>query len=179
MVTRRQAGAAIALAVIWGLAMSGCTPQPAPVPSASATGFASDDEAFAAAEATYRAYVDATNAVVLSRPSTFESVYSLLAADALRSARQSLSDMHEKGWTVGGASRIAGIERGGVKGDGSVALLVCLDVSSVTLVDANGVSQVGERPAEQGIEVLVSEGADSSWRIRSFGGRSGEPQCKQ
>jgi hypothetical protein len=48
----------------------GCAPQPdaTPTPSATALPFATDKEAFAAAEATYRAYVDAQNGVVISDP---------------------------------------------------------------------------------------------------------------
>lgn len=54
----RPALVAVAIAVL----LTACTPQPGPSPSPSTTGFANEEEAFAAAEATYRAYVDALNA---------------------------------------------------------------------------------------------------------------------
>jgi ABC-type oligopeptide transport system substrate-binding subunit len=60
---RRFAAATLALALALTTA---CAPDPAPTPSP--TGFASQEEAFAAAEATYRAYVDALNAVDLADP---------------------------------------------------------------------------------------------------------------
>ncbi len=44
--------------------------------------FASEEEAFAAAEETYRAYVDALNQVDLSDPETFEAVYAWTTGDA-------------------------------------------------------------------------------------------------
>ena len=57
-IARRTAGLLIALAI--ATTVSACTPEPAPTPTP--TGFASEDEAFRAAEETYRAYVDALNA---------------------------------------------------------------------------------------------------------------------
>ncbi|MET0860918.1 MAG: hypothetical protein ABW091_07810, partial [Microbacterium sp.] len=66
--------------VLASAALSGCTPQPAPTPTP--TGFATEDEAFAAAEETYRAYVDALNQVDLSDPETFEPVYAWTTGEA-------------------------------------------------------------------------------------------------
>ncbi|HOQ22628.1 MAG TPA: hypothetical protein PLN62_09415, partial [Microbacterium sp.] len=69
----RRTFPAVGAALLALALVTGCAPEPAPTPTP--TGFASDDEAFAAAEATYRAYVDALNAVDLSDPATFEPVY--------------------------------------------------------------------------------------------------------
>ena len=49
--------------------MSGCAADPSVEPTPTPT-FANEDEAFAAAEATYRAYVDALNQVDLADPAT-------------------------------------------------------------------------------------------------------------
>ena len=49
-----------AVVTLGGLAATGCTPGPSPTPTPTAL-FSSEAEAFAAAEETYRAYVDATN----------------------------------------------------------------------------------------------------------------------
>lgn len=164
-------------AIVLSAALVGCTPQSAPTPTPSAsTGFSSDAEAFAAAEATYRAYVDAANAIDLSQPETFENMYSTLTGTALESARSSLTKMHEAGWRVDGQSVVTFVlpKRAG---DGSVMLLVCLDVSSVMLVDSHGASQVGERPTEQSLQVAVAPTQNGAWRIESFAGRTGDPQC--
>ncbi len=81
----RLAAAAAALALA-AVAVTGCsTPAGAPKPTPA---FSSEAEAFAAAEATYRAYVDALNAVDLSDPSTFEDVYSWTTGDANAGARR-------------------------------------------------------------------------------------------
>ncbi len=92
---------ALALAVC---VMTGCQPEPEPSPSAPA--FATEEEAFAAAEETYREYVDALNQVDLSDPETFEAVYSWTTGDANAGARESFSEMHADGWTVAGESLV-------------------------------------------------------------------------
>ena len=80
-------------------ALAGCGPTD-PTPTPTPTGFASEAEAFAAAEATYRAYVDALNQVDLSDPSTFEEVYRWTTGDANAAIRTSLSSMAAENWTV-------------------------------------------------------------------------------
>ena len=75
---RRAAAAAIVLALALGMTTA-CQPEPAPSPSGPV--FANEEEAFAAAEETYRAYVDALNQVDLSDPETFEAVYAWTTGD--------------------------------------------------------------------------------------------------
>ncbi len=75
---RRSAAVVVALAVTLGA--TACQPEPTPTPTGPA--FASEDEAFAAAEETYRAYVDALNQVDLSDPETFEAVYAWTTGEA-------------------------------------------------------------------------------------------------
>ena len=71
-VTSRRFVALAALTLVTGL-LAGCVGDPGPVETTP--GFASEEEAFAAAEETYRAYVDALNQVDLSDPETFEPVF--------------------------------------------------------------------------------------------------------
>ncbi len=75
----RRAAAALVLALALGMTTA-CQPEPAPSPSAPV--FANEEEAFAAAEETYRAYVDALNQVDLSDPETFEAVYAWTTGEA-------------------------------------------------------------------------------------------------
>lgn len=174
MIRERRFAAAATLALALALTTA-CAPDPAPTPSP--TGFASQEEAFAAAEATYRAYVDALNAVDLSDPATFEPVYDLTAGDARDSISKELTRMHADGWVVSGKTRIDLIEPSG-EGDLSNMLLdVCADVSGVSLTDASGVSQVaGDRPAIQPLAVRVDVLA-SPHTVTSISGRTGTPQC--
>ena len=125
---RRAAAAAIVLALALGMTTA-CQPDPAP--SASGPIFANEEEAFAAAEETYRAYVDALNQVDLSDPETFEAVYAWTTGEANAGARKSLLEMHADGWTVTGAT-VDGFSRASrVVEDPSRSRHcdVCLDVS--------------------------------------------------
>lgn len=173
---RRMAGvwavAAVALALT-----TACTPDAAPTPSPSPTGFASEEEAFAAAEEAYRAYVDALNKVDLSDPETFEPVFALTTGDARNAARKSFSQMSADGWTVNGESVVILTEPAGVDTElREVSLAICVDVSNVTLVDRGGQSQVGDRPDRQSLLAVVVP-LDDHWAIQSFEGRDGEPSC--
>lgn len=133
--------AALALAIC----LAGCAPDTAPAPTP--TGFASEEEAFAAAEETYRAYVDALNRVDLSDPATFEDVYAWTTGDANAEARKSFSEMHASGWVVSGATTFDRfVPRSFTAGEqrGTVTVDLCLDVAGVDLVDSTGTSVVPE-----------------------------------
>lgn len=165
MADRRRRGVALVGAVVVAVALAtGCTPEPAPSPTA--TGFASDAEAFAAAEATYRAYVDALNDVDLADPATFEPVFDWLTGDALADSRQSLSVLHADNYSVVGTTAFAQstLVAGAVDaGSRDVAVELCLDVSEVDVLDSSGASVVpADRPDHQPLRVLFSEAATST-----------------
>lgn len=147
---------AAALGAFLVLTLAGCTtpesPEPTPTP-----GFSSEEEAFAAAEATYRAYVDALNQVDLSDPETFEAVYELTTGEANGGERRSLTTMHADGWSVAGETVIRSIELNSVSTDpDAVTLDVCSDVSAVEVRDANGASVVAaDRPPVQASQVTL------------------------
>lgn len=168
----RWTGLGATLLIVVGLAA--CAPGPAPSPTP--TGFASEEEAFAAAEATYRAYVDALNQVDLSDPATFEPVFDLTAGDARDSISKELSRMHAEGWNVSGDTRITTLKLADSQ-DGTVSLSVCADVSGVSLEDASGNSMVStDRPPVQPLSIEVSN-ADGKLAITSIVGRDGAPSC--
>lgn len=140
----RQIASAAFAAVVAVLLATGCAPEPAPTPSP--TGFASEEEAFAAAEATYRAYVDALNQVDLSDPSTFEAVFDHLTGPALADEKKSLTNLHAELLTVSGPSVVAGFYA--TSESGEVQAIACLDVSAVSLTDQSGASQVSPERAD-------------------------------
>lgn len=153
--------AIVAIAVAGSIV--GCTPQsaPSPSPSTSATAFSSDAEAFAAAEATYRAYVDALNKVDLAKPETFNSVYEWLGGTALEQERKSLTDLHDRGWVVSGESRVVFIE-GRTVSSALVTATACLDVSSIKLENSDGVSQVQNgRPSAYALQLGFSRAGEA------------------
>lgn len=132
------AGAATALAVALTTA---CTPDPAPSPTP--TGFASEEDAFAAAEATYRAYVDALNDVDLADPATFEPVYDKLSGNALSDSKRTLSRLHADGYTRTGETLVGQEQLASAElSSGRVTLSLCLDVTDVDVLDETGSSVV-------------------------------------
>lgn len=172
--------AAAVVALVVGAATA-CTPDPQPTPTP--TGFASESEAFAAAEATYRAYIDALNQVDLSDPATFEPVFALTTGDANAADRESFSQMHADGWQVSGATEIILVEPHSVGNASlsSVDLAVCSDVHDVGLVDKSGASVVSsDRPDIQSelVTLVASTNGDHALQISSFQARTGEPACE-
>ncbi|HYJ48675.1 MAG TPA: hypothetical protein VEX12_02060, partial [Microbacterium sp.] len=163
----RVARVTLALAIVLGMA-TGCQPEPEPSPTGPV--FATEEEAFAAAEETYRAYVDALNQVDLSDPETFEAVYAWTTGDANAQARETFSEMHADKWTVSGASIPTVVEprAGGGPELSEVEVAICLDVSAVQLLDATGQSVIdADRPDVQSmlISMNASAATDTGWAI--------------
>ena len=175
----RVAAVAVALVLVVGMT-TGCQPEPGPSPSGPI--FANEDEAFAAAEETYRAYVDALNQVDLSDPETFEAVYAWTTGDFDASERKTLSEMHAESWTVSGRSEIARIDRLGADDALSkIELGSCVGVSSVMLLDADGVSQVSpDRPDLQmtTVDLTWSAASPTGYLIAEIAGAELEPPCQ-
>lgn len=100
--TRALAALAVSLVLL-----TGCTADPKPSPSPTPTPlFASKKDAFAAAEATYRAYNDALNLVDPADPATFEAVFERTTGDFQAVDRKNLSVMHAEELTVSGANTV-------------------------------------------------------------------------
>lgn len=169
--------------LIAALLLTGCGPG-SPPPAASGTPTSTvtpdaEEAAFRAAEATYRAYVDALNAVDLSDPATFEPVFALTTGRINDEDRRALSGYHSAGVTMTGSTEITEV-RGNAAGHGSASLLVCVDVSSIEMRDQAGTSivQSDREPLQQ---LLVSTrldvGMPSGAVITDVVGSSEEPGC--
>lgn len=133
-------------------ALAGCAPSPTPTPTLTPT-FASDEEAFAAAEEVYREYNDAGNArnAGLTEPDPQDFlVGSALQADIdaqRRYAGEGLSTMGEVA-----LSSFAG-EDFNVD---QVVGTVCLDVAQVRLVDSSGIDVTPtSRPSQVAQQVTI------------------------
>ena len=138
--------AALALALT-AAALSGCAPAPEPSPTPTAM-FASEEEAFAAAEEVYRAYNEAGNARIAGKSSP--NPQDFLIGEALEADIDGIRffDEHNLRLSRGGAvASIEGVEYSTVGADAHVSVVVCLDVSEVRLLDANGADVT---PAERG-----------------------------
>jgi hypothetical protein len=172
--------AAVAASVLVAAALTGCVGEPDPV--TTTPGFASEEEAFAAAEQTYRNYVDALNQVDLSDPETFEAMYAWLTGDASGAVRKTYSQMHADGWSITGKSRAALIDLASVGGVdfGSIDLAVCLDVSDIDVLDASGKSVVNaDRLDVQPLSIALIRTNGADLKISRINGREGEPSCAE
>jgi len=137
-----------------GVMLSGCSPSPEPSPTPTAA-FASEEEAFAAAEEVYRAYNDALNDVDVNDPSTHEALYILTSGDFQAADRKAFSELRAENYSLKGETRITKFE--GVASEkpyDEIVTLVCLDVSDSDVVDESGVSVVpADRPDVDAIRV--------------------------
>ncbi|MEW2460244.1 hypothetical protein [Microbacterium sp. K41] len=140
------------------LSVAACAPSPHTTPSPTATPlFANKEDAFAAAEVTYRAYTDASNATILTDADTFDPVFAWLRADALDSARKNYSEYYASGVTRTGASSFDHFTPGSYDPEArTVVVRLCIDVSDVDVLDAEGHSVVpGDRPPRRAVEVTM------------------------
>ncbi|WEK14993.1 MAG: hypothetical protein P0Y48_02960 [Candidatus Microbacterium phytovorans] len=127
-------------------------PTPAPTPSGVVSGFASDEEAFAAAEATYRAYVDAVNER-RKDPRSEPDPLSFMTKSGSAEERSAESELRSRGWKIVGDSSIASVTP--IFADESSATLnVCLDASGTTVVDGKG-NDVTPRERDDRVSVSV------------------------
>ena len=170
---------ALGLVAVGLVGCSGAAPKPSPTPTPP---FASADAAYKAAEATYRAYVDAGNHLDLAEPKTFQPLYSWLLGDALDHQRQQLTAMTARGLHMTGRDVVTLVSPmdGGEPVWGDVYLAVCVDVSKSRVTDAAGNSLVDKnRPDIQSLEVALSRDAATStgMKITSITGRDGAPTC--
>lgn len=132
---RAAAAGVVAVALIWTV---GCAPEPAPTPTPTPA-FASEEEAFAAAEEVYRAYNDAGNARRAGKDHLDPQHH--LTGTALEGdiEAQNLLDSH--GLRVVGDAEVISFTGESMEANGpeiSIVGLVCLDVSSVTLLSDAG-----------------------------------------
>lgn len=165
---RRVSVASLALALAL---VTGCSGSPGPVETTP--GFATEEEAFAAAEATYRAYVDALNQVDLSDPATFEPVFALTTGELNASDRTNFSKWHAEGLRLEGAASVSNvefIELSQPSANRSVTLEACYDITQVDVLDADGISVVeAERPDVQSLRVtVVSNNSDARMRVSAI-----------
>ena len=147
------AGAVFTVALV-----AGCTPQPEP--DASQQPFATEEEAFAAAEETYRNYVDALNDVDLSDPETFEPVYEWTTGDLNASDRESFTQWHAEGLTKSGAAVIDELALVSMSDVEPVNLKLesCYNVDAVDVRNSSGDSLVSpDRPAVQHLEITLMQ----------------------
>lgn len=166
-IRRITVAASLALAAA---AMGGCAGPASPPPPEPAPLFASDEEAFAAAEATYRAYVAASNRIDVGDPKSFEPVFDLTGGSLNAADRKTLAGMYADGYRTGGQmviDKVVPREVSLLRGE--VSLDVCLYVGDAYLYDVNGVSVVdAARNPFQALTVSFSPGLPGETVLRAI-----------
>ena len=153
---RRLLLAAGAVAIL--VAVSGCDaadPRVTPAPTPSATPvFASDEEALAAAEVAYAAYLAVSDAIFAEGGADPERLSGVASGDFLEASIAGFQKVQTNGWRSVGTSTADSYELQKFDPDGSVTVYLCTDVSGVDVVDSSGQSVVSpNRPARTYFEV--------------------------
>lgn len=101
--------------------------------------FTSEAQAFAAAEETYRAYVDALNQR-RENPSATPDPTEFLIGSALEVDLETQRQLEQSGLRIAGDTIILRVERGAISTTfDSIDLTVCLDSSGTLILDSSGV----------------------------------------
>lgn len=158
--------AAVLLVTVGVAQLLGCAPEPVPTPTPTAA-FASEEEAFAAAEEVYRAYNDALNRIDPARPTTFEPLFALTSGAFEAADRENFSIMHAEGHVISGDAKVLSFEGESTSAHFErVVVAVCLDVSAVEVTDARGASLVSSsRPNIYALSVELVSGDDNQLTI--------------
>lgn len=152
MIARRPA--ALAAAAVLVAALSACTPAATPTPSPTPTGFASEEEAFAAAEETYRAYVAESNRVLAGDVEADPLLY--LGGQALADEEEVQRLLDDSGQRLKGEFNLESFE-GESWTSNQVQAFACLDLAEVRIVSADGEDLTPEDRATQNLlEVRIS-----------------------
>lgn len=152
-----------AVVLVGMLALSGCVegnPIPTLPPSPTATPlFASEEEALAAAEEAYAAYLEVSNEISADGGFNPERIDAVVTGSLLEASHDGFETLREEGWRTVGASKVVGVTLQYVdipSGDmeGFLVAYFCVDYSEVDVLDAGGSSVVSPgRPDVQAFEV--------------------------
>ena len=146
----------LVVAAIALLALTSCQPDaapiiPDPVPTTDML-FESEEEALAAAEEAYGAYLDVSNLILSEGGANPQRLLEVAGEDVYAVELEGIRDLQAKGWHSVGASTIEDVtlqfyDATATTGDPVVVVYACLNVSDVDVLDSDGNSVVSaDRP---------------------------------
>lgn len=154
--------------------LAACTPEPEPKPTKTAL-FASEEEAFAAAEETYREYITALDRVSFSDPESFEPAFALTTGEVEATDKEFLTDMHAKGYIQTGETAVLWFRGTEYETEESrISALACIDQTKVDVKDATGASVVPPDRPDQYVMSLEFVRSDDAVLIANSTPREGE-----
>lgn len=175
------------LALLAALSLAGCTaPDPEPTPTVAPTTeplFASEEEALAAAEEAYSAYVDMADLLLSEsgvdperlRPLVGDQLYERQEAGFKQAAASGLIGTGQTNFLV---DRVQAVDLEASVGEQVIAAYVCRDVSGVDILDSDGNSVVSEdRVSILPVEVAWSRGSANELVVSRDDVWSGENFC--
>ena len=153
----------LAIAALIACSVAGCLPlDPAPVPTIAPTGtplFSSDEEALAAAEEAYGAYLAVSGQILNEGGAQPERIDEVVTPERAAIEKASYSDLGNAGLRTVGRTTFFGtvlqrFDTESPDGRDVVSVYLCSDVSGVDVLDAAGNSVVSpNRPALTPFEV--------------------------
>lgn len=161
----RQRVIAVAAAALVFATLSGCAPSPTPQHTASQSPhatpvFSSDKEALAAATKAYAAYLKVSDEILSDGGADPDRLRAVATGKALATDLAGFAMARDKGWhTTGNTTfdhvRLQSREMSGSETSGVVAIYLCLDVSTVDVLDSAGKSVMSSsRPARSQVEAV-------------------------
>lgn len=150
----RYPAATLALAVV-AAALSGCAPAPEPTPTPTPA-FASEEEAFAAAEEVYREYNEAGNARIAGESDPDPQDF--LIGEALEADIDGIRFLQEEGLRLVGVNSLTsftGVDASGLDSEPTISARICLDGSGLHVRDAND-ADVTPQDREEVVAQLVT-----------------------
>lgn len=150
----------LALLMLAAATLSACTPAPEPTPTPTAA-FASEEEAFAAAEEVYDAYLAA--AALRSDGDINADPDKFLAGAALEADMEAQRGLKEQGLHIVGPSTIAEFKEREAQVSGPIGTIVadvCVDISGSRVYDDSGVDVTPAQRPDRG-QVRVEFQGDS------------------
>ncbi|MBW8762902.1 MAG: hypothetical protein JF592_09995 [Microbacterium sp.] len=171
--TASHALAGIGAALLMVAVLSGCTPEPEPTPTPTAA-FASEEEAFAAAEEVYREYNSAADR-------SDADTERFLTGPALDEYLEGAEYLDANGLTLGGETVVVSFTGDSVDAAGKVGRVTataCIDLSKSTVINSSGVNVTPPDRAPAWRFTLTFVGDQSGLLIEKSLGEE-DPTCAQ
>lgn len=160
---------ALSFVLLGAFGLVGCVPDPPPTASPSPSldpVFDSEEEALAAAEEAYAAYLEMSDLIASEGGANPERIAEVATGELLESALDGFAEFREKSWRSTGRTVLtnAGLQFADLyfsDPQGVLAAYMCVDVSAVDVVDGQGMSVVSpDRDSYQAIQVTFDADHD-------------------